>query len=79
MNKPYVKQYNDEGVLLNPITKNEPYVHQFASSRGKSQKEYIEYFHPLTGRYLGRVRAKGNNRANTSKRKGINSRNSLYL
>ena len=35
MNKPYVKQYDSIGNLLNPITKEQPYLHQFDSTLSK--------------------------------------------
>jgi hypothetical protein len=28
VNEPYVKKYNDKKELLNPITKNDPYLHR---------------------------------------------------
>lgn len=87
MNQPYVKQFKTETVtengieytytydeVLNPITKDKPYIHSFASVRGKSEKEYIIIRHHFTGEFLGRMRMYGNNRANTSKRKNVNSR-----
>ena len=88
MNQPYVKQFRTETVvengieyvytytdeILNPITKDKPYMHSFASTRGKSEKEYIIIRHHATGAFIGRMRMYGNNRANTSKRNGVNSR-----
>jgi len=89
MNQPYVKQYRTETVtengieytytytdeVINPITKDKPYLHNSASVRGKSEHEYIIIRHHLTGAYIGRMKMYGNNRANTSKRTDKHSRN----
>lgn len=83
MNRPYVKNFvknHDTGILelMNPITKDKPYLHSFNSNRGKSKRPYYVVSHPLTGAFIGRIRATynqngnivpiGNNRANTCKR-----------
>ena len=87
-NIPYVKQFRTEKVtensieyiltytdeLLNPITKDKPYMHNFKSVRGQSLQQYHIIRHHLTGAYIGRLKVHGNNRANTSKRKGVHSR-----
>lgn len=89
MNKLYIKEYRTELVeeggieyqytytdeLLNSITKDNPYLHKESSQRGKSGKQYHYLYHPITGKMIGRMKMGGNNRANTSKRKDINSRN----
>jgi len=49
-NQPYVKQYDNTGKLLNPITKNNPYLHQFPSEFKKRQEEkYIIVYHESLG------------------------------
>lgn len=62
MNQPYVKKFDDNGTLLNPITKDKPYVHQFKSARGKSGPEYVHLHHPTSGKWMGKFKLKGNNR-----------------
>lgn len=37
INKPYVKQYDEKGLLINPITKNEPYLHEFKNGFQRRQ------------------------------------------
>ena len=37
MNQPYVKKYNQSGELMNPITKEKPYLNFYQSQRGKSK------------------------------------------
>ena len=34
MNTPYVKKYDEAGELLNPVTKEAPYLHMSYSTRG---------------------------------------------
>lgn len=41
MNTPYVKKYNNEGVCINPITKDKPYLNYFKSNRGNNRKQRI--------------------------------------
>ena len=41
MNKPYVKQFNSEGELINPITKANPYINYFKSNRGNNRKHRV--------------------------------------
>ena len=57
MNKPYVKQLDENGIVLNPITKEEPYLHRFISA--SSQKVYARYIVMPDGT---RLKRKGNNR-----------------
>ncbi len=79
MNKPYIKEYDEKGILINLITKDNPYLHRNNSNRGKSMKEYIILRNHITGDYFGKLRAFGNNRANTCssnrRNKGKHSRN----
>jgi hypothetical protein len=78
MNKPYVKQYNEDGEVTNPITKKSPYLHQFNTTsfnKKLTRGKYIILKNPITGEFIGfGSKAGGNNRANTCKR-GKNSRN----
>lgn len=49
-NIPYVKQFNDLGECTNPITKNNPYLHQFPSEFTKKQeRKYIIVYHSSLG------------------------------
>lgn len=41
MNKPYVKQFNSEGILTNPITKENPYLNYYRSNRGNNRKNRV--------------------------------------
>lgn len=61
MNQPYVKVYKD-GKLLNPITKEKPFINKFKSARGKSGPVYVNLNHPLTGKWMGKYKVGGNNR-----------------
>lgn len=58
MNKPYIKEYNEIGECINPITKETPYLHRFKSSRGVNARPYIT----------------GNNRINIGSRRNKYSR-----
>ena len=77
-NKPYVKQYDENGVVINPITKESPYLHKspttsFMEKYGSGK--YIIISNPVTGAFIAfGTKSNGNNRANTCKRKGKNSR-----
>ncbi len=72
-NKPYVKKYDGNGILINPITKDKPYLHVTRTT--SSQKEDFKYViirNAATGEFVGRVKRGGNNRkvaANTQRRK----------
>jgi hypothetical protein len=45
MNEPYVQSYEENGVLLNPITKENPYLHQ-NENRKQRRKELQKFrFH----------------------------------
>lgn len=39
MNTPYVKQYNEVGEVINPITKKTPYLNVFKNRRQRREKE----------------------------------------
>ena len=68
MNQPYVKQVDETGLVLNPITKSEPYLHRFISTR--SQKVYARYIVMPDGT---RLKRNGNNRkpnARTGRKRG---------
>lgn len=80
INQPYVKKFEDDKInCLNPITKDNPYLHKFRSVRGKSAKVKIPINNPLTGEFVGSIKPFGNNRANTCsvkrRNKGKISRN----
>jgi hypothetical protein len=42
MNQPYVKQYSENGVLLNPITKEQPYLSKLFLGYEKINKDGVE-------------------------------------
>jgi hypothetical protein len=42
MNQPYVKQYSEDGVLLNPITKEQPYLSKLFLGYQKINKDGVE-------------------------------------
>lgn len=79
MNKPYVKEYNESGELINEITKNQPYLHRFRSMRGMWGQKYMpdgskaKVIINKAGQPI--LVKSGNNRANTSSKKGKHSRN----
>jgi hypothetical protein len=70
MNKPYIKQFNQYGEVINQITKEEPYLHQFPNKRQRNMSRG-QYQHFQDG---SKVKIYGNNRKNTSKRKNKHSR-----
>lgn len=37
-NKPYVKEYDENGILVNPITKENPFSNVAPSNRGNNRK-----------------------------------------
>lgn len=67
-NKPYVKKFctdQETGLpkLLNPITKENPYLHQNpTTSRQKRAFKYVIVRHAVTGAWIGEVKRGGNNR-----------------
>lgn len=79
MNKPYVKQYDENGEVINPITKDSPYLHSFnngAFRRKLNRGKYKIITNFKTGEFIKfGNKLNGNNRANSCKRKGVNSRN----
>ena len=88
MNQAYQKEYrteelNEDGIdyllihtdeILNPITKDNPYLHKHKSVRGKSKRRYRSIHNHLTGEFMYKIKLYGNNRANTSKRPNVHSR-----
>lgn len=42
MNTPYVKKYNKEGILINPITKEKPYINYFSNRKQRNQKTRVK-------------------------------------
>lgn len=85
MNKTYVKQYNEIGEYINPITVETPYLHRFRSVRGMSRRPYLNFTNAtsIRAKYIINKAGQlilipvGNNRANTSSRKGKYSRKVL--
>lgn len=63
-NTPYVKQFSDTGILLNPITPREPFVNASPNNRAdrRGRFKYIMSYHPITGAFIGKVKTHGNNR-----------------
>jgi hypothetical protein len=68
MNIPYVKQYDENGELINPIISS--YSPQFPT-RSQRKKSYSKYNFFQDGSC---IKIYGNNRKNTCKRKNKNSR-----
>lgn len=80
MNKPYVKQYNSNGEVTNPITKKEPYLHSHLNNqirRKITRGKYEVLTETITDKLTGEKstvfkgfgnRLNGNNRKNTCKR-----------
>lgn len=63
INKPYVKRYDSNGTLLNPITKENPYLHKSASQASvKQQFKYIVVRNQISGEFIGKIKKGGNNR-----------------
>jgi len=79
MNKPYVKKVDENGVVINVITKENPYLHKMPTTafmKKYNSGKYIIIENPVTKQFIAfGAKAKGNNRANSSSRKGKNSRN----
>jgi hypothetical protein len=77
-NRPYVKQYNQDGEVINAITKGSPYLHKMPTTafmKKYNSGKYIIIENPVTKQFIAfGSKAKGNNRANSSSRKGKNSR-----
>lgn len=62
-NKPYVKKYDGNGVLTNPITKANPYLHTNRTTRSQKRDfKYVIIRNAATGAYIGEVKRGGNNR-----------------
>lgn len=78
INRPYVKQYNENGEVINAITKDSPYLHKMPTTafmEKYNSGKYIIIEHPVTKQFIAfGAKANGNNRANSCKRKGKNSR-----
>jgi hypothetical protein len=74
-NKPYVKQFDENGEVTNEITKHEPFINNMPVNRAQRRAvgKKITLSNPLTGKIVGELKMNGNNRANSSKR-GKNSR-----
>lgn len=66
MNTPYKKQISENGVILNPITKETPY-----KQTSSTPKRVHIYVIMNDG---SKLKNRGNNRKNSSKRKGKSSR-----
>lgn len=76
MNKPYVKQTDSNGEVTNPITKDKPFVSFFPNRETRRVGDkYINLFHPITGKFMGRIKKNGNNRKSTSKRRNSRTNN----
>lgn len=77
-NRPYVKQYNQDGEVINPITKESPCLHKSPTTsfmKKYGSGKYIIISNPVTGAFIAfGAKSNGNNRANSCKRKGKNSR-----
>lgn len=39
MNTPYVKEYDANGVVTNPITKDNPYLHQYPNRKARKNRQ----------------------------------------
>ena len=65
-NKPYVKETNEFGVVTNPITKEVPFINSAPSNKGNRKKQYIILTNMITGAYVGKVKAHGNNKKNST-------------
>lgn len=62
-NKPYVKKFDGNGTLLNPITKEKPYLHtNRTTSSQKADFKYIMVRNAVSGEFVGKVKRGGNNR-----------------
>jgi len=42
MNKPYVKKFNSDGELINPITKANPHLHYFKNRQQRNAKTRVK-------------------------------------
>lgn len=64
MNKPYVKQFNENGECLNEITLDKPFNNVSKENRQQRNEEdkYIILTHPATGEFVGKIKVGGNNR-----------------
>jgi hypothetical protein len=63
-NTPYVKQFSGAGILLNPITPQASFVNASPNNRAdrRGRFKYIMSYHPITGAFIGKTKAHGNNR-----------------
>jgi hypothetical protein len=63
-NQPYAKQFNEIGVIVNPITKENPFNNAIKTNRHdrRTEGKYIILTHPSTGEFLGKIKSRGNNR-----------------
>lgn len=67
-NQPYVKKFDENKNLLNPITKDAPYLHKHSAVRHQNRAfKYIVVTHPVTREFIGTVKRGGNNRAKTKR------------
>ena len=65
-NQPYVKKFNEIGECTNEITKENPFVNAAPSNKGNRKKQYIILTNMITGAYVGKVKAHGNNKKNST-------------
>lgn len=68
MNKPYVKQFDENGVLLNPVTKSNPYFSPYPNRR---QRRLARKYVQSNSRSPYKLKRSGNNRKKTTGRKSI--------
>ncbi len=63
-NIPYVKEFNEHGKIVNPITKESPFHNNTKTNRQdrNSEGKYIILTHPITGAFIGKLKVGGNNR-----------------
>jgi hypothetical protein len=82
-NIPYVKKFDENGVLTNPITKDSPYKHPTTSTRTQKRAyRYVMLTHPVSGDYIGLIKRGGNNKkvaASTRRRKPSMKRRTLRV
>ena len=50
MNRPYKKEYSADGVLLNPITKDKPYLHGVKPK--EKPKSRFRFWQPAFNQYF---------------------------
>lgn len=66
-NIPYVKKFDENGVLLNPVTKSNPYFSPYPNRR--QRRATNKYFHPINSTL--KYKRAGNNRKKSKGRKSI--------